>query len=248
MSKMRFFLEFSYDGGNYHGWQIQQNAHSVQEEIEKALSVIFQEETPVVGAGRTDTGVHAEQMFVHVDLDLIPENFLWRINCILPKDIALHKFLPVKDSAHARFDAISRRYKYIISREKNVFMQNRSYYLHKDLDVKAMNTAASSMLGEQDFSCFSKAHTQTHTNLCEITEAEWEEEGDLLVFYITANRFLRNMVRAIVGTLLEIGEGRIPPEGINEIIASKDRSKAGFSVPAQGLYLSSIKYPPTLFI
>lgn len=248
MSKNRFFLEFSYDGTNYHGWQIQQNAHSVQAEIEQMLSVIFQEDTPIVGAGRTDTGVHAEQLFAHTDLENIPKNFLWRANNILPKDIALKNVLQVQHTAHARFDASSRRYKYIINREKNVFMQNRSYFLHRELNVAKMNSAAELLLGKKDFSSFSKAHTQTLTNICEITEAKWVEEGDLMIFYISANRFLRNMVRAIVGTLLEVGEGSLEVGHINEIIAAKERSKAGFSVPAHGLYLNSIKYPSTLFI
>lgn len=241
-------MEISYDGSNYHGWQIQENAQSVQQEIETAIAIVFQQETPVVGAGRTDTGVHAEQMFAHMDIEEIPKNFLWRTNSILPKDIAIKNIFPVREDAHARFDAISRRYKYIINRKKDVFMQNRSYFLQRNLNVEKMNLAAKFLLGEKDFSSFSKSHTQTFTNLCEVTEAKWVVEDDFLIFYISANRFLRNMVRAIVGTLLEVGENSIEVEKIADIIKAKDRSKAGFSVPAHGLYLSSIKYSSKLFI
>lgn len=248
MPQKRFFLEFSYNGTHYHGWQIQQNAHSIQAEIEKALSIVFQKEVQIVGAGRTDTGVHAEQMFAHIDVDFMPKSFQWRTNNLLPKDIALLNVFPVQETAHARFDAISRQYKYVISRKKNVFLQGQSYLLYRDLDVAKMNSAAELLLGEKDFSSFSKVHTQTLTNICLLTEAKWVEEDDRLIFYISANRFLRNMVRAIVGTLLAVGEGSIEVGAINGILDAKNRSKAGFSVPAQGLYLSSIKYPSNLFI
>lgn len=248
MDLQRYFLKLSYDGTNYHGWQIQKNAHSVQAEIENALGTLTQSKVEIVGAGRTDTGVHAKEIFAHMDITELPENFMGRLNTVLPKDIAIDSIQKVKADAHARFSAESRSYEYLISNKKDVFLQDYAHFMFRDLDVDKMNLAAKALLSEQDFTCFSKVHTQTKTNICSITHAEWIQQEHLLIFKITANRFLRNMVRAIVGSLLEIGLGKWEVEQINTIIASKDRSKAGFSVPAKGLYLTSVKYPKDVFI
>ena len=241
---MRFFIELSYSGSNYHGWQIQPNTNTVQEELTTALSTILSDAINVVGAGRTDTGVHARQMFVHFDTEIaldIP-NLIPKLNGFLPNDIAIHKIFKVADDAHARFDAISRTYQYHITNEKSPF--NRNIYLHyKTLDIDAMNLACKYLLGKQDFTSFSKLHTQTHTNDCDVMMANWQQQENELIFTIKADRFLRNMVRAIVGTLLEVGEGKIIAEKIKEIITKKDRSEAGVSVPAHALFITKIEYP-----
>lgn len=241
---MRYFIEFSYNGTNYHGWQKQPNANTVQEEMEKCISVLLQEEIELMGAGRTDSGVHATQMFAHFDSDTIidPEKIVSKLNSFLPSDISIVRIFSVKEDIHARFTAIGRTYKYYVSTEKNIFNPN-TYLFFKKLDVDKMNEACKYLMGEQDFTSFSKLHTDTFTNNCDITKAIWEQEGVNFVFTISANRFLRNMVRSVVGTLLDVGYGRIEVEEIKIIIEKKDRCSAGTSVPAKALFLTQVKYP-----
>ena len=244
---MRFFIELSFNGSNLHGWQIQPNANTIQAELNKALSAILNNVISVVGAGRTDAGVHAKQMFAHFDFegDLETEILLTKLNGVLPNNISIHQIFKVDDNAHARFDAISRTYQYYIINKKNPF--NKNVYLHyKTLNIDAMNLACKYLLGKQDFTSFSKLHTQTHTNNCDVMIANWKQQENELIFTIKADRFLRNMVRAIVGTLLEVGEGKIIAEKIKEIIAKKDRSEAGISVPAHALFITKIEYPERL--
>ncbi|MFC2107231.1 tRNA pseudouridine(38-40) synthase TruA [Bacteroidota bacterium] len=247
---MRYFLKLAYNGSNYHGWQIQDNAPSVQETINKAISTQTGSEINLSGCGRTDTGVHAEEFYAHFDLEktiVNRENFVYKLNNFLPSDIVIFELIPVSPEANARFDAISRTYKYYITKRKNPFRNDQAYTIFGDIDISAMNKAAEILKEYTDFTSFSKLHTQVKTNNCKITEAYWKQENDLLVFTITADRFLRNMVRAIVGTLLEIGKGKSEIENLRKIIDIKDRSKAGFSVPAQGLFLTNIQYPKTIF-
>lgn len=239
----------AFDGSAYHGWQIQPNATTVQELLDKALSTLLRRPVATVGCGRTDTGVHAKQLFAHFDLDVelysvAGQDFLYKLNALLPPDIAAKRLIEVEAVAHARFDAVSRSYEYHIHLGKNPFLYGRSWQLRDMPDVPAMNEAAAILPQYEDFSCFSKSNTQVHTNICHITRAEWHWANDSqLVFQISANRFLRNMVRAIVGTLIEIGRGERTPEYMNTVIQSKDRSVAGASVPACGLYLTEVEYP-----
>ncbi len=241
---LRYFIQFSYNGTNYHGWQYQPNAASVQETLNKALTTILNTTIDVMGAGRTDTGVHAKIMFGHFDCDpsLETETVVHKLNSLLPKDIAVFKVFPVHQNAHARFDAKSRTYEYHMHPFKNVFLQDLSWYCHHNLDLEVMNEAAKILLNQTDFECFSKVHTDVNTFDCHITEAYWKQEENRLVFTITADRFLRNMVRAIVGTLINVGLHKITLADFEAIIASKNRSEAGFSVPAHGLYLTNIVY------
>jgi len=246
---LRYFLEFSYKGKEYHGWQRQPNAISVQETLENALSLLLREELSITGAGRTDTGVHARQMFAHFDTDHILDRkgLVKRFNAFLPSDIAIQNIHPVTESAHARFDATSRTYEYWIVFEKDPFMAHFAWYSRYSLDMEKMNEAATLLLEYDDFQCFSKSNTDVKTYKCEITKALWVKEGKRAVFTITADRFLRNMVRAIVGTLLDVGRGKISKEDVKKIIESKNRSKAGVSVPAHALYLTRVVYPIQLF-
>ncbi|WP_158827242.1 tRNA pseudouridine(38-40) synthase TruA [Mucilaginibacter lacusdianchii] len=244
----RYFLELTYEGTRYHGWQIQPNAVTVQQKLNEALAILLRHPVETTGAGRTDTGVHARQLFVHFDypdslkaIDLV--RFEAGINALLPIDIAVKRVTPVHPDAHARFDAIKRSYEYHIHFHKNPFKNNYSWLLKGNLDVEAMNQAGQIIMEYTDFSCFSKSNTQVKTNNCKVTRAEWVQTGDGLVFYISADRFLRNMVRAIVGTCLMVGRHEIEPDGIRQIIESKNRSNAGTSVPACGLYLTEVKYP-----
>ncbi|WP_202912393.1 tRNA pseudouridine(38-40) synthase TruA [Sphingobacterium olei] len=244
----RFFLEIAYDGTAYHGWQIQPNAVSVQEKLNLALQTLLRAEVETLGAGRTDTGVHAKQLYVHFDSDNIllinsPDRFVHSLNALLPFDISVTRLLEVEAASHARFDATERSYEYHVHFTKDPFLINRSWQLRDRLDVQRMNEAAKLLLGKKDFGCFSKSNTQVFTNICTITEAKWIEVAEKLVFHITADRFLRNMVRAIVGTLLEVGAKGKSISYVEEVLASQDRSKAGTSVPAHGLYLTKIKYP-----
>ena len=244
---LRYFIELSYNGKAYHGWQIQPNAISVQEVIENALSTILQNKISIMGAGRTDAGVHASQMFAHFDFDnRLDDNLVFKLNSFLPGDIAIHAISQVNDEAHARFDALSRTYMYKISTKKNVFNSDFAYSLYNNLDVEAMNLASSMLLKYNDFQCFSKVHTDVKTYHCTIKFAHWDYIEDQLIFTIKADRFLRNMVRAIVGTMVNIGLGKMKAEDLHDIIKSKDRSEAGFSVPAHGLYLTHIEYPNTI--
>ncbi|HEX9825181.1 MAG TPA: tRNA pseudouridine(38-40) synthase TruA [Flavobacteriaceae bacterium] len=245
---MRYFIELSYNGKAYHGWQNQPNAISVQQVLEEALSVLMQTKIEVVGAGRTDTGVHASQMFAHFDVEFEIDisTLVYKLNAILPNDIAIHDIFRVKEDAHARFDAISRTYHYKISTSKNVFTNDFAYRFQLPLNVEKMNEACKILLRYKDFQCFSKSNTDVKTYYCNIEKAEWIEEQNDLIFIITADRFLRNMVRAIVGTMINIGLGKIQVKDLITIIGSKNRSEAGYSVPAHGLYLTQITYPESL--
>ncbi|MDP5201676.1 tRNA pseudouridine(38-40) synthase TruA [Flavobacterium sp. DG2-3] len=241
---MRYFIQFAYNGTHYHGWQIQPNASSVQETLNKAFSVLLNETISIMGAGRTDSGVHASEMYGHFDTEKtldIPV-LIHKLNSYLPKDIAIFDIILVHDDAHCRFDATKRTYEYHINTVKNPFLQELSWYVTQKLDVELMNEAAQLLLKHTDFECFSKVHTDVNTFDCTIFEAYWKQENGKLVFTISANRFLRNMVRAIVGTLINIGLKKISLIDFENIIASKSREKAGFSVPAHGLYLTKIVY------
>ncbi|CAI8246345.1 MAG: tRNA pseudouridine synthase A [Polaribacter sp. SA4-10] len=241
---MRYFIELSYNGKNYHGWQIQPDVISVQQKVNNALSIMLQSEISVVGAGRTDTGVHASQMFAHFDVDQeLVENVVFKLNSILPEDIVVYNVFSVDQEIHARFNAVSRSYAYKICLGRDPFLLDFAWQIHSQkFDLDLMNEAAKLLLEYQDFESFSKVKTDVYTFNCDITKAVWIESENKLTFHISANRFLRNMVRAIVGTLLEVGSGKKTVEDFREIIESKSRSKAGLSVPAKGLFLTAIKY------
>ena len=241
---MRFFIELSYKGTNYHGWQEQPNANTVQAEINRALSTILNTNIEVIGAGRTDTGVHANQMFAHFDcdIDFDIQNLMFKLNSFLASDIAIKDIFKVKEDANCRFDALSRTYQYHIIQKKDPFNKT-AYFLQNDLDIKAMNEACKYIIGKQDFTSFSKVNTQTFTNNCDVMFAKWELVNNKIIFTIKADRFLRNMVRAIVGTLLDVGFGKIIAADLAKIIAAKDRSKSGVSVPAHALFITEVKYP-----
>ena len=244
--KQRYFIELSYRGTHFHGWQIQPNANSVQETIEKGLSMICRETINVTGTGRTDTGVHAMYYVAHFDSfhdDLDSSDFTHKLNSFFNQDIAVFAVRKVSPEAHARFDAISRTYHYYIHQRKDPFLQETSWYFPKRLNVENMNNAAQLFLGQHDFTSFSKLHTDVKTNICTVHEAFFIENEHRLIFKITANRFLRNMVRAIVGTLTDVGLGKISPEDVGVVIESYDRGKAGMSVPAHGLFLTDVVYP-----
>lgn len=241
---LRYFIELSYNGKNYHGWQIQPDVVSVQEKLNKAVSTITQQKIEVVGAGRTDTGVHASQMFAHFDVDeKIKGDIPHKLNSVLPSEIVVYQVFLVDDDKHARFDAISRSYEYKIWLGRNPFLLDFSWQIHsQNLNLELMNEAAKLLTEYTDFQTFSKVKTDVYTYNCDVTEAVWKQDGNELTFYITANRFLRNMVRAIVGTLVDVGLQKITIEDFRKIIESKNRSKAGLSVPAKGLFLTNIKY------
>lgn len=244
----RYFVKLAYNGTRYHGWQVQENATGIQEIINKGLSFHVSENVNVVGCGRTDAGVHAREFYAHFDAEEEftsdeLRNLVFKLNRFLPSDIVVYNVFPVPVDAHARFDALSRTYRYIIAREKDPFLEDLSWLLYGPVDVEAMNEAAIKLYDHSDFTSFSKLHTQVKTNDCRIDHAGWKEEGHLLLFTIRADRFLRNMVRAIVGTLLDVGTGKITAEDFNRIIEARNRSKAGSSVPARGLYLIKITYP-----
>lgn len=241
---LRYFLELAYHGKNYYGWQVQPEVISVQEKLTRGISTILRQEITVVGAGRTDTGVHASQMYAHFDSDKeLDDQFTYKLNSILPNDIVIYRTIPVAENAHARFDAIKRSYEYKIWLGRNPFVLDTTWQLHyKEIDVNAMNMAAKLLYEYEDFECFSKVKTDVYTFDCEVTNAEWVLDGNELTFYITANRFLRNMVRAIVGTLLDVGLGKISIDDFRAVIESKNRSKAGVSVPAKALFLTEVTY------
>lgn len=245
-AQQRFFIELSFNGTLYHGWQVQQNAVSVQELLNKALQTIFRQVIETTGCGRTDAGVHATQLYAHADLPLAPQAIdaaIRSLNALLPHDIAVKQIIPLHETAHARFDATSRSYQYHVHFNKDPFKNGFSWMLRDVPDLDLMNQAAAIIMEYTDFSCFSKSHTQVKTNNCKITRAEWVQEGDTIVFHISADRFLRNMVRAIVGTLMLVGRKEIKVEAVREIVESKNRSNAGASVPACGLYLTEVIYP-----
>lgn len=254
---MRYFLCISYRGAGFSGWQIQENAHTIEAEVEKTLSTLLGEAIDVVGAGRTDSGVNAKNFYAHFDSssqELVsnPERIVYKMNAILPHGISVNSIIPVHEDAHARFDATSRTYKYYIHCSKDPFCESYSYFCKFDLDTDAMNRGAQFLLGKRDFSSFEKANGGNATSICEVTEARWEEYTPVvagsdstkyLVFTITANRFLRNMVRAVVGSLVEIGRGKRDPEWICELLDQKDRCAAGQSVPGHALFLVNVEYP-----
>lgn len=246
----RYFIYLSYNGKNFCGWQSQPNGVSVQSTLEEALATLLREPVPVTGAGRTDAGVHARLMVAHfdreeavVDLDFLAE----KLNRLLPKEIAVYKIVPVRSDAHTRFDATARTYKYYVTHKKDPFNFEGVTKIHGPLDFDAMNSAARTLFNYIDFTSFSKLHTDVKTNNCRIMQAEWTQEGDLWVFTIKADRFLRNMVRAIVGTLFEVGRGKLTVDGFRKVIEAKDRGKAGTSAPGHALYLVNVDYPEDLF-
>jgi tRNA pseudouridine38-40 synthase len=247
---LRYFFYISYKGTNYHGWQVQPNANTVQAEINKALSTLFQTKIETIGSGRTDTGVHAKEQVFHGD---IPGNnqeeiLMHRMNSLLPADIVVNKILLVKKEAHARFDAMSRSYEYHLHFKRSPFKAKEFLFLPKTPDFEQMNLACNTLLGEQDFTSFSKVQTEVNNFYCYIKRAEWQLDDGKGIFYVTANRFLRGMVRALVGTLLNVGYGKTGLEEFAEIIKAKDRTVAGQSVPPQGLYLCDVRYPSEVFI
>jgi tRNA pseudouridine38-40 synthase len=242
----RFFLRLSFKGTGYAGWQIQENAVTVQEKLNNGLSVLLNQQIITIGCGRTDTGVHAKQFYAHFDVkDDIDDRakLVHRLNSILPVGIAIHELIPVSGHLHARFDATERTYEYFISTGKNPFLKEFTMQCHNIPDINLMNEACAYLVQQADFSSFSKSSTQVKTNICHIRKAEWEMRQGLLVFTISADRFLRGMVRAVVGTLMDAGVSKIRPDKIPAIISMKDRSEAGVTVPACGLFLSGIKYP-----
>ena len=282
---MRYFIELSYDGTAYHGWQIQPNGASVQETLQKALSMLLRQDVQVTGAGRTDAGVHAAMMVAHFDVEgqaplpappvgwraaspvascsqedkesspprgelerglergLDLDNLVYRLNGVLPHDIAVHKIYPVADDLHARFSARARTYYYYVHTRKSPFLRDRSWRLVRTPDFAAMNSAAATLMEYEDFTSFSKVNTDTKTNICHVTSARWVQLSDFeWRFEITADRFLRNMVRAIVGTLMEVGRGSLSVDGFRRVIEQKNRSAAGDSVPARGLFLQNVEY------
>jgi tRNA pseudouridine38-40 synthase len=246
----RYFIELSYKGTLYHGWQIQPNALTVQEVLEASMSTFLREKVEVTGAGRTDAGVHASYYVAHFEAGYLPLSCLdlvEKLNRFLPPDIALKRIVPVSSEAHARFSAISRTYHYIISRQKNPFETDTSYHYLLPLQINDMNEAAGWLLHYTDFTSFSKLHTDVKTNNCKVFSARWKMHHNRLIFSKTADRFFRNMVRAVVGTLMEVGRGKITPGDFREIIEKKDRNKAGTSAPAQGLFLAGIAYPDAVF-
>lgn len=251
---MRYFAEFEYNGANYHGWQFQPNAISVQEVMEKGISMLLRQHTPLTAAGRTDTGVHAKKMYAHFDTvapidDL--ELFAFKLNGIMPEDIAIHRVVRVTDDAHARFDATGRTYEYWLTQKKSAFTDKLVTRTYFQLDFGRMNDACEVLLEEKDFASFCKAHTDVKTTFCDVRKAYWrqvENTPDTWIFTIEADRFLRNMVRATVGTLIEIGRGHLNKEDLRRILHEKSRCSAGQSMPADGLYLVDITYPERIFI
>lgn len=247
----RYFIELAYDGTNYHGWQIQPNGSSVQETLMKALATFLRQEVEVVGAGRTDAGVHARRMMAHFDIDreLDGVQVTDKLNRLLPPDIAVYRVVPVKPDAHARFDATYRKYQYHVTTCKDPFSRQYAWRLFHPLDFEKMNEAARTLFDYTDFTSFSKLHTDVKTNNCRIMHAEWTQVSDTeWVFTIQADRFLRNMVRAVVGTLVEVGRGKLSIDGFRRVIEQKDRCSAGSSVPGHALFLVDVGYPEELFL
>ncbi|HZG26222.1 MAG TPA: tRNA pseudouridine(38-40) synthase TruA [Chitinophagaceae bacterium] len=248
MSSNRYFLEVTYKGTAYSGFQKQENANTVQAEIEKAIFVLHRQNLELTGASRTDAGVHALQNFFHFDFegDIHPQ-FLYKINAILPLDIVVLKLTKVKKEAHCRFSASSRAYKYYLCQKKNPFLQDRAYYFPYSIDLEKLNEAANILMSYRDFSSFAKRRTQVKTFDCRIDCSSWSRNEDVLIYYVKANRFLRGMVRGLAGTMLQVGRGKISLAQFEEIIQAKDSSKANFAVPGKGLFLVEVQYPDSLF-
>ena len=270
---MRYFIRFAYDGTTFHGSQRQPNGITVQETMEQALAMIFREEVPLTFAGRTDAGVHAREMFAHFDIEASPKSspegkdftaadnnslpsgrvgvgsLIFRLNGILPNSIAIFDIYPVKDDAHARFDAVRRTYEYHVVDHKDPFLCTQATRIRPGLDYAAMNDAAQLLIGKQDFASFCRTNTDVKTTICDLTRAEWQELGNgHAVFTIAADRFLRNMVRAVVGTLFEVGRGKMTKEQFAEVITQHNRCAAGDSAPAEGLFLTHVEYPEDIYI
>lgn len=247
---MRYFIELSYHGKAYHGWQLQKNANTVQQELNKALETCCRHKVETVGSGRTDTGVHARQQFCHLDLEkpLDINNAIYKLNTLLPPDIAVINIFNVDKNVHARFDAVSRSYQYHISNVKDPFETDTCYYFRKELDLTDMNKACECLLGEQDFKSFCKSRSSVDHYNCTVTRACWQLHNGRYCFYVSANRFLRGMVRSLVGTLLDVGTGKTNVKRFGEILASRDREQAGRSVPAHGLFLTGVEYPDNVLI
>ncbi len=246
---VRYFMYISYRGTNFNGWQIQPNGVTVQEEIEKALSTILKTETSIVGSGRTDTGVHATQQVAHFDLKKIDaEKLVFKLNSFLNEDISINDIRLVKEDVSARFDATSRTYHYHLNQAKNPFKRGVSYYFRPELNVADINAACEIIKGWQNFECFSKVHTEVNSFNCEIFQAKWVQDGSNHLFEIAANRFLRGMVRAVVGTLIDVGLGKTSLDDFREILESNDRRKAGRAVPAEGLFLQKVVYPKDIYL
>lgn len=249
----RYFIEVSYKGTRYSGFQLQKNSNTIQAEIEKALEVLFKEKIFLTGSSRTDAGVHALQNYFHFDIPSLvgiwkkDDQFIYKINAILPEDIVVKNLIPVHDSSHSRFDAISREYKYFIYRKKNPFLKDRAFYFPYALDIKKMNLAAGEVLKYKDFTSFSKRNTQVKTFECIISQSEWIKENDSLIYHVKGNRFLRGMVRALTATMLKVGRGKITVDDFRSIIEGKDCTKASFSIPAHGLFLISVEYSGDYF-
>ncbi len=246
--RTRYALEIAYKGTQFHGWQLQPNCNSVQAEMQKALSLLCREEVHCLGCGRTDAGVHAKQFILHFEINgELPENIVYKLNHLLTRDISTYHLYNVSPNFSARFDCTERSYEYHIHQKPNPFLTEYSWYFFKPLDLELMNKAAEKLLLHKDFKAFCKANSQVNHYECDVRQAVWTQEGDRLLFKITANRFLRNMVRAIVGTLVEIGEGKITLDDFEQTIISQDRRESGQSAPPQGLFLARVVYPPGTF-
>jgi tRNA pseudouridine38-40 synthase len=243
----RYFLEVSYKGTDYSGFQVQENANTVQAEIEKAFEILQKDKVTLIGSSRTDAGVNALQNYFHFDyVNGVHPQFIYKMNAILPGDIVLKQLLPVKEDAHSRFDAVSREYKYFIYGQKDPFLRDRAFYFPYKLDLVKMQEAAAVVKEYQDFTSFSKRNTQVKTFICQVTESEWIRENGCLVYRVRSNRFLRGMVRALTATMLKVGRGKLTLDEFHAIIRGRDCTKASFSVPAHGLFLISVEYPPGL--
>ncbi|MCK9219988.1 MAG: tRNA pseudouridine(38-40) synthase TruA [Bacteroidales bacterium] len=252
MAYFRYFIHLAYDGTNFHGWQRQSNSVTIQQVMESVMTLVMHFPITLTGAGRTDSGVHATSYFAHFDIQVKlgeeeRKDLVFKLNRFLNHQIVVFSIFPVPEKAHARFSAVSRTYKYYITTRKNPFRYPFSFYLFGKIDMQLMNTGADLLTEYSDFTSFSKVDHDTRTNICKILYARWETVDDGLTFTITANRFLRNMVRAIVGTLLEVGKEKITMEEVRQIVESKNRCNAGESVPAKGLFLHSIQYPETVY-
>ena len=246
---MRYLFSIAYLGTHYNGWQTQPNGKGVQEVVEEALSKIHREKISIVGSGRTDTGVHCQLQYFHADVSEIKNSkaLLQNLNALLPKDIAIHSVQPIHPDASARYHATARSYRYYITRKKDPLLVGLAWYCFKNLDIPTMNEAAALLKGTHDFECFSKVKTDVNHFVCTVNKAQWHQKKDILHFDITANRFLRGMVRAIVGTLIDVGSGKITLREFEAILHSKDRKRAGMNVPPEGLYLMDVKYPKRIF-
>jgi len=247
---MRYLFSISYLGTHYNGWQTQANAKGVQEVVEDALTKILRKKIDIVGSGRTDTGVHCRRQYFHVDIEqsFHDQALIQNLNALLPRDIAIHSIQKIHPEASARYHANQRSYQYIITRKKDPLLTGLAWHCFKPLDIQTMNKAAALLVGTHDFECFSKVKTDVNHFVCTLKKAKWIAKGDLLLFDISANRFLRGMVRAIVGTLVDVGSGKITLKEFEAILKSKDRKKAGMNVPADGLYLMDVKYPNNIFL